>query len=116
MERKFYISKLLDFYGGLLPENQTTCLTQYYNDDLSLAEISENIGISRQGVRDLIKRGEATLEKLESELKLSELYKDIVEFNTSVAAELSQIADECGGVTAERLNAIAEKINSRDVY
>ena len=70
MERKVYFSRLLDFYGGLLPEKQQACMFQYYYDDLSLAEVSENLGITRQGVRDFLKRGEAALEKVENELKL----------------------------------------------
>ena len=55
------ISILLDYYGMVLTEKQRNILTEYYNDDLSLAEIAENYGITRQGVRDAIKHGEATL-------------------------------------------------------
>ena len=54
-------SILLDYYGMVLTEKQRNILTEYYNDDLSLAEIAENYGITRQGVRDAIKHGEATL-------------------------------------------------------
>lgn len=53
-------SILLDYYGMVLTEKQRNILTEYYNDDLSLAEIAENYGITRQGVRDAIKHGEAT--------------------------------------------------------
>ena len=48
-------SILLDYYGMVLTEKQRNILTEYYNDDLSLAEIAENYGITRQGVRDAIK-------------------------------------------------------------
>ena len=50
-------SILLDYYGMVLTEKQRNILTEYYNDDLSLAEIAENYGITRQGVRDAIKHG-----------------------------------------------------------
>ena len=49
-------SILLDYYGMVLTEKQRNILTEYYNDDLSLAEIAENYGITRQGVRDAIKQ------------------------------------------------------------
>ena len=61
-------SILLDYYGMVLTEKQRNILTEYYNDDLSLAEIAENYGITRQGVRDAIKHGEATLMEMEEEL------------------------------------------------
>lgn len=70
------VSVLLDFYGELLTEKQRDAIELYYNEDLSLAEISEHQGISRQGVRDAIKRGEATLLELESKLGLSKKFFD----------------------------------------
>ena len=61
-------SVLLDFYGPVLTEKQRVILTEYYDEDLSLAEIAENLGITRQGVRDAIKHGEAALDELEAKL------------------------------------------------
>lgn len=61
------ISALLDFYGPFLSEKQRNLLHHYYNEDLSLSEIAENESITRQGVRDLIKRGELQLKKYEEE-------------------------------------------------
>jgi len=69
-EKNMNISMLLDFYGELLPAHQREAMELYYNDDMSLAEISENIGISRQGVRDRIVKGEGALEEYESKLGL----------------------------------------------
>ena len=68
MAKKWEISYLLDFYGDVLTEKQRDVMVQYYNDDYSLAEIAENFGITRQGVRDAIKRGEATLLELEEKI------------------------------------------------
>ena len=50
-------SELLDYYGPVLTEKQRAILIEYYDQDLSLAEIAENYGITRQGVRDAIKHG-----------------------------------------------------------
>lgn len=63
---------LLDFYGGVLTERKNEVLDMYYNEDLSLAEIAEQIGISRQGVRDLIKKAEEELLFLEEKLGLAQ--------------------------------------------
>ena len=63
---------LLDFYGEVLTERKKEVLDMYYNEDLSLAEIAEQIGISRQGVRDLIKKTEEELIFLEEKLGLAQ--------------------------------------------
>lgn len=65
MEKNLYISSLLDVYGNFLGEKQRRLTEHYYNEDLSLSEIAENEGITRQGVRDLIKRAEAQLLEFE---------------------------------------------------
>lgn len=56
---------LLDYYGDLLTEKQRTCFDLYYNQDLSLAEIAQEAGISRQGVHDSLARAEAALLAME---------------------------------------------------
>ena len=56
---------LLDYYGELLTEKQRTCFDLYYNQDLSLGEIAEEAGISRQGVHDSLARAEASLLAME---------------------------------------------------
>ncbi len=70
-EKDMKIAYLLDFYGDVLTERKKEVLDMYYNEDLSLAEIAEQIGISRQGVRDLIKKAEEELLFLESKLDLA---------------------------------------------
>lgn len=72
MSKNLNISVLCDIYGKLLPEKHQAALEMYYNDDLSLAEIAEQTGISRQGVRDQIKHAEAQLENFEKVLRLYE--------------------------------------------
>lgn len=66
------ISVLCDIYSTLLPEKQKDALDYYYNEDLSLSEIAEHAGISRQGVRDQIKHAEAQLLEFENALHLYE--------------------------------------------
>ena len=115
MERKVYYSRLLDFYGGLLPEKQQACMFQYYYDDLSLAEVSENLGITRQGVRDFVKRGEAALEKAESELKLVEKDDEKRRQRAEIAEKLSALAEELPEEVAQRVRALVESIKAMDV-
>jgi hypothetical protein len=83
MEKTVYMALLFDFYGELLTEKQREYFDLYYNDNLSLAEIAETDGISRQGVRDIIVRAEAVLNETEEKIGLlkrhTELLKQIDE-------------------------------------
>ena len=63
-------SLLLDFYGELLTERQRSCYDLHVNEDLSLSEIAEQCGISRQGVWDNIRRAESSLEEFEKKTGL----------------------------------------------
>jgi predicted DNA-binding protein YlxM (UPF0122 family) len=69
-EKLVQIALLFDFYGQLLTEKQKDIIDMYYNNDLSLSEISEQLGISRQGVYDTLKRAEKTLFEYEEKLGL----------------------------------------------
>lgn len=71
------ISSLLDLYGGMLTEKQQNFLDYYYNEDLSLSEIAQNEGITRQGVYDVIKRASDQLQNYEKKLKLNERFQRI---------------------------------------
>ena len=66
----YRMAMLFDFYGDLLTERQKEFYDLYYNEDLSLAEIAENYGISRQGVRDVIVRAEAAMTEIEDKTHL----------------------------------------------
>ena len=65
----FEISKLLERYGAMLSDKQQRILDGYYNCDLSLSEIAENEGMSRQGASDFVKRSEAQLLEFEEKLQ-----------------------------------------------
>ena len=75
-EKNLEIGFLLDFYGDVLSERKRTVLDFYYNMDFSLAEIAMEIGISRQGVRDLIKKAEEELTFYEEKLGLAKRFRD----------------------------------------
>ena len=66
----YRMTVLFDFYGELLTERQKEFFDLYYNEDLSLAEIAENAGISRQGVRDVIVRAEGVMQEVEDKTGL----------------------------------------------
>jgi len=73
-EKNLEMSQLLDFYGETLSERKLSVMSLYYNEDLSLAEVADEIGISRQGVRELIKKAEKELTELEEKLGLAERF------------------------------------------
>ncbi len=87
---------LFDFFGELLTEKQREYFDLHYNADLSLAEIAEQEGISRQGVWDIIRRAEATLRRAEEKTGLvrrfGELQKTVGEMEKQVG-ELLPLTD-----------------------
>ncbi len=82
----YRMAMLYDFYGDLLTDRQKEFYDLYYNEDLSLAEIAENYGITRQGVRDVIVRAEAYLTEIEDKTGL------IRRFHT-MQGQLREVAD-----------------------
>lgn len=77
MEKIFEQAMLYDFYGELLNEHQKAVYEEYVLDNLSLSEIAQERGISRQGVHDLIKRADKTLNEYESKLQLIRKFMNI---------------------------------------
>ncbi len=91
------ITLLLDYYGNLLTEKQRDFITLYYDEDLSLSEIAENEGITRQGVRDAIKRAEALLLETEEKLGLASR----LEKTDELLSEISACAQEISRINME---------------
>ena len=91
MENNVKISILLEIYGNLLTEKQRTLLENYYNQDLSLSEIAENEQITRQAVRDNIKKGENKLFEYEEKLGIMKKTKVQEEQIAKVLSELTKI-------------------------
>ena len=79
MAKNYEMAVLLDFYGEMLTEKQRAFIEYYYNDDLSLSEIAENEGITRQGVRDAIKRAEAQMIDMEERLGMARRFSELNE-------------------------------------
>lgn len=107
-EKDLSISFLLDFYGEVLSERKRTVLELYYNDDLSLSEIAEEIGISRQGVRELIKKAEEELRFYEEKLGLARRFREAQQSAEELLALLRKA--EVGGEAYRAAEALAEKI------
>ena len=84
MSKNLHFSVLLDFYGDMLNEKQKDVMELYYNQDLSLAEISEHTDMSRQGIRDSIKRSEAYLAELEEKLHFAEKITELMHLTDRV--------------------------------
>ena len=94
MPKDMNISLLFDFYGEILTEKQQDVIDYYYNDDLSLAEISEHLGTTRLGVRDSIKRAEATLLEMEDKLGLAKRFREIQRGLDTIISEDHAIEDD----------------------
>lgn len=99
------VSLLLDFYGDMLTDRQRDFIGYYYNDDLSLAEIAENTGISRQGVRDTVKRAECQLIEFEDRLGLAGRFTQM----TKGLAEIKLCAEKIRGINMS--GSLSREIN-----
>ncbi len=114
MGKDLNITVLLDFYGELLTENQAKVLDLYYNEDLSLAEIAEPLGITRQGVRDSIKRGEKQLYDLEEKLGLANRFKDLKNEISSINKMFSEVKEYVDTyIHSDKLSKATDQISQR---
>ena len=90
----YRMTMLFDFYGELLTDRQKEFFDLYYNEDLSLAEIAENYGITRQGVRDVIVRAEGVMQEVEDKTGLIRRFEQMrghLQAIEDAAAELKTI-------------------------
>ncbi|MGE5629724.1 MAG: YlxM family DNA-binding protein [Caulobacteraceae bacterium] len=114
-EKLVQIALLFDFYGQLLTEKQIEIVEMYYNNDLSLGEISEQLGISRQGVYDTLKRAEKTLFEYEEKLKLVDRFlshKESMKQINRMIDEILEKDDFDKKYLKQRLTQIKEYITS----
>ena len=110
-EKNLKLAYLLDFYGDVLDEHTRSVMTAYYDDDLSLSEIAEGEGISRQGVRHIIKKGEEQLTFLEDRLGLAEHYERLSDAAKMLEeARLGLLSDTPDYSSAARIIAAAKDI------
>lgn len=97
---------LLDFYGELLTEKQRECYDLHYNEDLSLAEIAEQSGISRQAVWDNIRRAEAALQDIEEKTGLIRRFQE----TRRTLDELSALTDRLTALTQGEARELACRV------
>lgn len=95
MAKNLEMCDLLDLYGVMLTEKQFDVMDMYYNDDLSLGEIAAQLGISRQGVHDTIKRGDETINDYEEKLGLYSSQRAYVNELREIKALAMDIFEEC---------------------
>lgn len=107
-EKNMRFAYLVDFYGEVLDENTRAIMTAYYDDDLSLAEIALSVGISRQGVRHTIKRGEEQLAFFEEKLGLAKRHGDTENLLGALSALRGKIKDKLGNDAEDIINDILE--------
>ena len=108
MSKNLDVAMLHDFYGAMLTDKQRDAIDLYYNQDLSLSEIAELQNITRQGVRDSIKRGEVFLYDLEDKLHMFETYIDTIK----AFQEIGYVADRIDreNSTGYRSRAVSDDI------
>ena len=107
MDKKIEISMLWQMYGALLTEKQKEYIDYYYNEDLSLAEIAQNDGITRQGVRDIIKKGEKKLFEYEEKLLFMKKTMNQEKQIENILARLNKIHEDSSD---EKVNNILEEV------
>lgn len=112
MEEKIKISMLCEFYGKMLTEKQFEFITDYYNNDLSLSEIAQNNNITRQAVRDILKKGtkklfeyEEKLQILEKKLQQEKRIQEIIEKLIKIQSEATDTK------TAKEIEKIKKELN-----
>ena len=109
-------SMLLDFYGELLTDKQRECFDLHYNEDLSLAEIAEQLGISRQGVWDNIRRAEASLSSSEEKTGLIRRFSATRRSLAKLEEHLAAVLDMTEGPAREAAaRAMAELESAKHV-
>ena len=112
MEEKVNISMLCQFYGKLLTQKQCEFINDYYNNDLSLSEIAENNNITRQAVRDIIKKGEKKLFEYEEKLQFMKRTLNQEKKIEKALAELTKIQkDYSDKQIANVLETIKKELN-----
>ena len=112
MEKNVKISILCDLYGKLLTDKQFELLNDYYNNDLSLSEIAENNQITRQAVRDIIKKGEKKLFEYEEKLLFMKRMSNQEKTIEHVLSELTKIEKTSSDKkVAQILESVKKELN-----
>ena len=113
MEDAFELTLLLDYYGSMLTDKQKECFDMRYNQDLSLAEIGQELGVSRQAVNDNLTRTEALLRRMEENIgcvKRDMLMRRALQEILEAATVLDASSDPAVSEQAKRITAAAKTL------
>ena len=110
MEKKLMQTYLYDFYGDLLNEHQRDIYEDFVLNDFSLGEIAQMQGISRQGVHDLVKRCDRTLEGYEQKLHLLERFLKMKEQILKIRSLTEEHSNRNGCEAMAEIRAISDEI------
>ena len=111
-EKDMHFGILLDFYGDVLTERQREMLECYYNDDMSLSEIADTVGISRQGVRSAIKKGTDILTDMEDKLGLVSRFQKVQPLVSRISVELNALRNSLENLeSCKKIDEILIQLN-----
>ena len=114
MERLYELTRLYDLYGGLLTGKQRECLHLHIAEDFSLAEIGEELGITRQAAHDNIRRAERALTEMEETLGLLARQQAQEQALTAICAELRALREPIACADVQRIADELEQYTSQD--
>lgn len=110
MEKIVEQSLLFDFYGELLTSHQQKVYQDAVFNDMSLSEVADNYGISRQGVHDLLKRCDKTMEEYEEKLRLIAKFAAVRDKLEAIRETADAMAEDCLQESKERIHHLAAEI------
>lgn len=119
VDKNLEISLLFDFYSQMLKDTQREAVSLYYNDDLSLKETADILGISRQGVRDALNRAKSSLYNFEENLGLCKRFTDTQRGLESIIENAKKISQLCTDADVSKLSddilSVASKLYEQEV-
>ncbi len=110
MNKTFEMTLLFDFFGDLLTGKQREYFDYYYNDDLSLGEISELTGVSRQGVRDTLLRSERLLMEYEEKTGVVKRFRELDSALRELEVLAGELEAEVTGPALEKARLLRAKL------
>mgnify|MGYP001678533604 CR=1 FL=1 len=114
MERLYYLARLYDLYGGLLTGKQRECLRLHIAEDFSLAEIGEELGITRQAAHDNIRRAERALTEMEETVGLLARQQAQEQALTAICAALRALREPIACADVRRIADELEQYTAQD--
>lgn len=110
MEKNVQIAMLMDFYGPLLTKRQQQILSLHVQEDLSYGEIGQELGISRQGVADAVRKATDQLAELEDKLGMMARHRRLSE----AVAQAVTALDQDPGVLRQRVLALRDLVENEE--